>query len=56
LNSVLNKRNQPAPRDESFDNEEEDLKPVKTVSSSRSVVEDDGDDDTLSYFQRLAEE
>jgi len=56
LNSVLNKRNQPAPRDESFDNEEEDLKPVKTVSSSRSVVEDNGDDDTLSYFQRLAEE
>lgn len=56
LNSVLNKKNVPVPRDESFDNEEEDVQPVTTSRSvSTSVVEED-DDDTLTYFQRLAEE
>jgi len=57
LNSVLNKKSAPAPRDESFDNEEEDLQPVTTSRSVPApVVEEEEDDDTLSYFQRLAEE
>jgi len=56
LNSVLNKKSQPVPRDESFDNEEEDLQPVSTSRSTPSPVVEEEDDDTLSYFQRLAEE
>jgi len=59
LNSVLNKKSQPVPRDESFDNEEEDLQPVSTsrpVSNSLEINETEEDDDTLSYFQRLAED
>ena len=55
LNSVLNKKSAPAPRDESFDNEEEDVQPVSTSRSVSAPVEEE-DDDTLSYFQRLAED
>ncbi len=59
LNSVLNKKKQSVPRDESFDNEEEDIRPVSTslpVSNSVEINETEEDDDALSYFQRLAED
>jgi hypothetical protein len=59
LKAVLGKK--PVKQDESYDDEddnrgsvEEELVTAKT--SSRSISSDEDEDDTLSYFQRLAEE
>jgi hypothetical protein len=58
LKSVLGKPKAQPKVDESFENEEEFSAPPKKEPSftiSKSSTDED-EDDTLSYFQRLAEE
>jgi hypothetical protein len=57
LKSVLGKPKAQPKVDESFENEEEfSAPPKKEPSFTISKSSDEDEDDTLQYFQRLAEE
>lgn len=56
VDSVLGNKVSVKKVDESFDNEDDDRQPAKSVAKTSTAVVEDDDDDTLSYFQRLAEE